>query len=872
MIADYIRHLGELGPGDASSVGAKAAALGDLMLAGFRVPGGFCIPAAGYRHFVACAGLDDRLADIFSQADFSDPSHCDGAAAEIRRLFLAARLPHDLRRAVEHAYLALSHRAEEDEAPVAVRPSPLGSDGLDLPPGTHETLLNVFGADALADALKQCWASLHSSQALQRRASREIPHQSAAMPVIVQSLVGAAASGSIFTADPATGDPLRLVIEAGFGLGEGVGGGVLAADRFVVDAAAVDVIESELADKALMVGRAEESAQGTIVVPVPQARRRAPSLSDRQAVALARVAMQIDQHFNTRCQVGWALSDGEILVLGARPIAHLPAFFPTDLPDDARRTFPLFLRRPDPVPPLSTDLWRVIVRRFNRSASRGRLFGLGSRRWHLALVNGYHYTHREDRDPWRPRSAPGAALRFLLQAPLANGLHARWRTTALPAAERARHALAEAARESDASSQAAAGVVLQLAASLDELLGYAYTLAPLAREVSRPVPRLLAWLLGPSAPADDLLASAEGMTTQRALALWGLIRQARENLAIEQAFAADLPREVVAQLERDSDGRDFLDQVRRFAAEYALLDPLALADLEEGPAWLQDVDALLMAIRQHLFGADRTDREDTLRTRAAARERAAQDARSRLASAPLARLRPWRRWLFDYVLRTALALQPLSDDCREGMPMRTAAALREALQLLADALVREGRLESPDEVAFLSLADVGGIAEGTLTAEALRAAVESRRRRLRRHACLAPPAQIAPAAAAKRREAPPVYAPAQAGGLSGAPCSPGKATGPARYVDSPRDLSHFRRGDVLVCGRGGAVHTILFSMAAAFVQEDEAVASQSALLAREYGLPVVAGVPGLARRVRDGQVITVDGTTGTVSVEPEAHM
>jgi pyruvate,water dikinase len=554
-------------------------------------------------------------------------------------------------------------------------------------------------------------------------------------------------------------------------------------------------------------------------------------------------------------------------------MTHLRAFFPTDLEDarERRRTFALSLRLPDPAPPLSNDLWRLIVRRYNRSAGRGRPLGAGFARWHLAVLNGYHYQHHETREPWRPRSAVTAAVRFLLQAPAANWLHARWRAAALPRVEHARQRLAELAAQPQPDQAAAAGLVLDLAGALDDALGYAFLLAPLASEATLAAPRLLARLLGPAAPVEDLLAGAEGAAGRRAAALWNLTRKAHEQWVIEQAFAADLPEEVIRRLERSGEGREFLGEVRRFAAEHALLDPLALADLDDSPAWLQDVGALLVAIRQGLSGTDEAHREEAPGRRAALRERATAEARARLRAGALGWLRPWRRWWFDYVLRTALALQPLAGDCREDAPMRAAAALREALRLLARALVREGWLESSDELAFLTLADIETVARGHAAREALREAIECRRRRLRRFACLEAPARIAPVRAVERLQVAPAAPQADAKSLAGAPCSPGRATGPARHVDSPRDLSHFRRGDVLICGHGSAVHTILFSMAAAFVQEDDAAASQCALLAREYGVPAVAGVPGLARRVRDGQVLTVDGTSGTVSLEPEAH-
>jgi len=74
-----------------------------------------------------------------------------------------------------------------------------------------------------------------------------------------------------------------------------------------------------------------------------------------------------------------------------------------------------------------------------------------------------------------------------------------------------------------------------------------------------------------------------------------------------------------------------------------------------------------------------------------------------------------------------------------------------------------------------------------------------------------------------------------------------------------------RRGDILVCGATDPAWTPLFRLAAGVVTETGGVLSHAAIVAREYGIPAVAGAPGALRRIPDGAPVTVDGTRGTVT-------
>jgi pyruvate,water dikinase len=73
-------------------------------------------------------------------------------------------------------------------------------------------------------------------------------------------------------------------------------------------------------------------------------------------------------------------------------------------------------------------------------------------------------------------------------------------------------------------------------------------------------------------------------------------------------------------------------------------------------------------------------------------------------------------------------------------------------------------------------------------------------------------------------------------------------------------------GYVLVCPTTDPAWVPLFVRAKGLVMETGGVLSHGAIVAREFGLPAVAGLPGVTRRLRTGQAVRVDGGRGTVTV------
>ena len=102
--------------------------------------------------------------------------------------------------------------------------------------------------------------------------------------------------------------------------------------------------------------------------------------------------------------------------------------------------------------------------------------------------------------------------------------------------------------------------------------------------------------------------------------------------------------------------------------------------------------------------------------------------------------------------------------------------------------------------------------------------------------------------------------------LKGVGTSSGTVTAPARVLLGPEDFNAMKPGEVLVAVTTTPAWTPLFAMAAAVVTDIGGPLSHGSIVAREYGIPAVMGTGVATRRICSGQVITVDGTAGTVSL------
>jgi pyruvate, water dikinase len=288
--------------------GGKGASLARMAGLGLPVPPGFAVPASAL-----VAALPDGGAELRALlADAHARDALAGAAERAQAIVAGLELPPTLRDAVAAAYRELG-----DAAAVAVRSSACAEDSETASfAGQQETYLHVRGADEVVRRVRDCWASFFTERALFYRA-RKGSLDDLGMAVVVQRMVDADVAGVLFTVDPTRGRRDRMVVEAVFGLGEAVVSGQVTPDHYVL-ARDGRVKRETLSTQPHAVVR--DDAGGVREEPLDAERGGARTLDDDQLAALAAVGRDLQERLGVPQDIEWAIQDGRLFVLQARPV------------------------------------------------------------------------------------------------------------------------------------------------------------------------------------------------------------------------------------------------------------------------------------------------------------------------------------------------------------------------------------------------------------------------------------------------------------------------------------------------------------------------------------------------------------------------
>ncbi len=336
----YIVWNREVGKDDVRIAGGKGANLGELMRAGLPVPNFFIVTAKAYRDFLEKTGLKKEITKILEGLNVDDTKALQDAASKIQDLIKEAPMPEEIKKEIVEAYRALGAGGPERykalsikaldilkmsrEIPfVAVRSSATAED---LPnasfAGQQATFLNVHGETQVVEAVQKCWASLFTARAIFYRAKHGFEHMKVEIAVIVQKMVNSEKSGVAFSCDPVTGDLDKIVIEAGFGLGEAIVSGEINPDLYVVDKKTFKILKKEIKEQRILKTRDPYSGRN-VTLAVPSEKTRAQKLSDKEIVELAKVVKSIEDYYKFPQDIEWAIEEGRIFIVQTRPVTTI---------------------------------------------------------------------------------------------------------------------------------------------------------------------------------------------------------------------------------------------------------------------------------------------------------------------------------------------------------------------------------------------------------------------------------------------------------------------------------------------------------------------------------------------------------------------
>ena len=778
-------------PVEVAEWGGKGASLARLIAAGFPVPDGFCVTAQAYRAYRE-----------------------------------AGRMPTEVAEAIMSAYAALGRPA------VAVRSSATSEDlATASGAGQQESYLDIHGEELL-DAVRDCWDSLHSERAVAYRRQRRIAEQNVTTAVVVQRLVPADASGVMFTADPVSGDRTLVVINAAWGSGEALVGGLVTPDTFTVER---------------QTGRLSSSAVAEIQ----------PTLTADQAERLAALGLAVEEHYGRAMDIEWCRAGDELFLVQARPITVLPRDL--DPWNDSRNGDFLWTNTnvgeaiPDVMTPATWSAVQTFLSDAMATASIPPYVGYGRIGGRIYLnvsvmmtlsgaVGVSERAFRNLSDEVFGQLPDGLEIPSIPAHPL------RVLRAILPMAA---HVIGEARRDSrvlaaylDAHPDLCARRRAEVA-----LVDSGPDLAELWADVLKPEFERVSWMLS----AATRSSGASFVTTRKRLQ-----RLAGDEAA--NALTAGLGGRhgrlaslgLLDGLEQLADG--VIDRAT-FNDQYGHRGPhefeLSIPRPAEDPSW---IDAQLAQRAQST-----ADYKAML---------AEQEARREVAWQELERRHPVHAMLLRHQLATWGKISRDREQAR--------SEVIRYLWVLRVYLLRAGELTGlGEDIFFCDAAEIVRALNGETISPRL---IDERRMAYRAYCALPPyPALIrgtfdpyAWAADPDRRSdlyiegAAPVDR--VAADVRGFPGSAGVVTGPVRVLADVADGGQLQAGEVLVTTVTNVGWTPLFPRVAAVVTDVGAPLSHAAIVARELGIPAVVGCGNATMRLRTGDRVRVDGGAGTVEV------
>ncbi len=850
--------LDEVRKEDLQATGGKGANLGELIHQGFPVPPGFVVTVDAYAEFVDIDSLptSDEIGD-----------DKDSFCASIRYRIISTAIPKALEDQLRSHHEALQ-QARDEEVVYAVRSSATAEDLGDASfAGQHDTYYYV-DLKNLSMMVKKCWASLWSDAAFSYRQSHGIEHRDVKMAVIVQEMIRSETSGVTFTADPVSGSKSVIITESSWGMGAAIVDGRVSPDQYIVDKTTGALTSSKIADKKFMVPPTLDQAEVSRLQEVPAHQRRIESLTLKQVGTIASWAAKSEAYFGSHQDIEWAFENDNFYMLQSRPITIMGEH-DDHVPDGKYVLFkPVAENFTDPLLPLSQDIlvklapmMTVIYGRMYMKLSHFKtmvplkisdvdmatmaylgdvkdikarvsvlkLIALAPVTYIFYLVFGVLYArtshmpddfmdsfrdyfHRVSVDP--TISAPEAMAKLFLKPrffePIGN-----------------------------------MAILVNISASRYFLL-----LEVLGRLLRR-------WLPNLRSDAPSLLSSGTKgvLSTEMGREIWGLAKIIKQDAALSNIILTQEPDKALTTLQGQEAGTEFTGKLASFLGKHG---HRTLKEFElNSVRWEEDPSPVIAMIRNYLLAdADPDASEARVQDQ---RHALLEEVKAGLTSLPLEKQLGIRFKIISTIRDRSRYFIKLRENSRFYHIMGFYAVRKKVLQSEAE-LIGKGALRCKDDIFYLQWREVQDLQADKRTWADVEDLIRLRRMNHIRLTKMRPPKTIGVDNSETEAEE------VSGNKISGQGASPGSYQGTARVIMDPATDAEIKPGEILVAPYTDPAWTPLFLTANAAVIEVGSYLSHAGTIAREYGMPCVVDVLGCTSRIASGDLIQVDGGSGTVTL------
>lgn len=881
---------------DQALIGGKAANLLVLTQLGLPVPRWLVIPTSVFREFLKATGLDESIRTVLRDLDFGNPAAVRSASQTIKHLLSDTAIPELLERGMLEFVLGRF----APETFLAIRSSAVGEDGAESSfAGQMDTYLFVRGYEEAFTAIKGCWASVFSERVMSYRHIKGIDPLAVDMGVIVQEMIFGEVSGVMFTADPLSGDRDMVVVNATYGVGEGIVSGALDTDSFAIHKETKQ-LRTQLASKPTMVVFNEALGRGTLEVAVPAEHHDVACLPDELARALAALGSELEKYYGAPQDIEWTLANGTLYLLQARPITNLKVpqsklgheivWDNSNITESysgvtspltfsfASQAYNIVYSQVSAVLGIPADVIKANEQTYRNLLGlvRGRVF-YNLKNWYqmTSLLPGFNFNKgfmdqmmgvKESTDFQKGEKNYAELPKLLKVAYRVLDNYARLDET-VAGFQRTFNEVYGHYRTYDWKAMRP-DEIKACYHDLEQKLLWQWK-APIITDISAMVfygilkKLAVSWCQDETGSLQNDLLCGEGEieSTEPTKALMRMAIAAKADERLLTFFETHKDSEIWPHLQQDASLASMRALVQDFLDKYGYrcMNELKLEEknLKEDPSFV-------FAMVKNYLKRDSLD----IQMMEANEKRIRNEAEARVKQ----KLNPLRHAFFRWIVGNARKHVKNRENLRFART-KIFGILRDMFQSVGHTFKTWDLLDDSQDVFYLNLEEIWGFIQGTATCTNLRGLAALRKAEFDAYRQEDIDDRFKTFGTVHHAnhfvaDTPVDQGPEDPNVLKGTSCCPGVVKKTVRVIRSPQDDMSLN-GEILVAERTDPGWVPLYPSASGLLIERGSILSHSAIVARELGIPTIVGIKGLTKRVKDGQLVEMDARQGIVRLKPE---
>ena len=863
MKYNYTEFLKDVSQQDLSRVGGKAANLGEMIKVSLPVPTGFVLLIDSYNKFIEHNKIRFKIEELLKNRDNIEFESMKAISSKIKKFFEKGKIPDDILTEIDNLYEQIGSPEVVVRSSATLEDSPITSFA-----GQYDSFLNVEGKEQLHKCIKKCWASLWNARALSYRLINKIDDNELAHGVIIQKLIKAEKSGILFTANPVNNRRDQMLINASWGLGEAIVSGNVTPDQWIVNKEKQKIVKEDIAVKGKMTVVKDN---GTELVDVSGERYQQSSLNQNEVQKLLELGQKVEEHFELPQDIEWACCDNNFYLVQSRPITTL---FPQLKSGDSGEELKIYTNFllldkviPEPLTPIGEDLWKKFLKSIMPTSwvksVAGRLFidttelSRLEKWWDgirnspsamdpLTLKTSLEVLERNKAELKQQRKPLIKVIPTLLGF-LSPSLF-KFILTSMP------KTLYGVLFSPEKAIRKAYNYGENQIKSLEQKIAKLHTREEKIEFIEEKAPAVYYFI--PLKVLFHVINSLTYLDKARKI-INKHLDEMPELSKVEKSLPHNVTTEMgmellkIAQKFDRSDETLMPDQpdIKKFLNKYG---HRAYLEVDPGiPRWREEPGYVINLIKSYISNKSYDERIKRFYHDKEEAERTIENITMQLKEKGDQRdARKVEKILKKY--RKLFGVRELP----KYIMVKGVTLFREILLEIGDELVSGGRLDNKQDIFYVSFQDIKS------DKKLQKLVLQNRKMYRKEFKRVSVPRVITSTGET-------IFSPGESektGQFGGIPVSPGIHEGQVKVLEHPNESNKLSKGDILVTKATNPAWTPLFLEIGGLITEMGGPISHGSVVAREYGVPAIAGLREATTRFKDGQFIRLNGETGKVEI------